>query len=279
MKHKIVMDSAGDLQNFAGLPFACVPLKILAGETEFVDDQELDVWGMVEFLRGYKGRASTSCPGVGEYLEAFEEAENVYVITITSGLSGSYNAAKAAVDTYLEQNPQRHGHVFDSLSTGPEMLLIAEKIRELTEQGASFEETVHQVSEYQKSTRLLFSLESLHNLANNGRVPVAVAKVAGILGIRMLGRASEKGTLEPLSKVRGEKKVVPELARMMEDMAYAGGKVRINHCFNEAAAERMRQTILERYPDADVAVGGTGALCSFYAEQGGLLVAFEMKDI
>lgn len=277
MKHKIVMDSAGDIQSFAGLPFACVPLKILAGDKEFVDDRDLNVRGMVEFLRGYKGKASTACPGVGEYLEAFEDAENVYVITITSGLSGSYNSAKAAVDAYLEQYPQRKAHVFDSLSTGPHMLVIAEKIQEKVEEGLPFEEVVRQVSEYQKNTRLLFSLESLHNLANNGRVPVAVAKVAGILGIRMLGRASDKGTLEPMSKVRGAKKVTPELMRMMSDMSYAGGKVRINHCLNEEGAEHVRQAVLERFPNADVAIGTTGALCSFYAEQGGLLVAFEMN--
>ena len=275
MKHKLIMDSSGDVQAFAGMDYACAPLKILAGSREFVDDTSLDVGEMVSYLREYKGKASTSCPGVGEYLEAFGDAENVYCITITSNLSGSYNAAAVAAKTYQEQHPDRNIHVFDSLSTGPEMLLLAEKIRELADAGQPFEEIVRQGKEYLLTTRLMFSLESLHNLANNGRVPPAVAKVAGILGIRLLGRASEEGTLQPTGKARGEKKVGPELFKHLVSMGYKGGKVRIHHCFNPSAAESLRQLIREEFPAADISLGTTGGLCSFYAEQGGMLVGFE----
>ena len=95
------MDSSGDLQHFEGVDFASVPLKILAGDREFVDDENADVQELVAFLREYKGKASTSCPGVGEYLEAFGDADEVYCVTITSNLSGSYNAAEVAARTYL----------------------------------------------------------------------------------------------------------------------------------------------------------------------------------
>lgn len=276
MTNKIIMDSAGDLQEFGGVDFACVPLKILAGEREFVDDSALDVGEMVDFFGQYKGKATTACPGVGDYLESFGEAENVYCVTITSGLSGSYNAAAIAAKTYKEQYPERNVHVFDSLSTGPEMALIAEKIRELINEKLSFEAIVSKVSEYQKKTRLMFSLESLHNLANNGRVPVAVAKIAGILGIRLLGKASDEGTLQPTGKARGDAKVVPELIKSITSLGYNGGKMRIAHCFNESAAGSLRQKILEKFPKADISVYLTGALCSFYAEKGGMLIGFEI---
>ena len=172
-------------------------------------------------------------------------------------------------------HPERKIHVFDSLSTGPEMVLMAEKIRTLIGQKCSFEEIVTQVKEYHSRTRLLFSLESLHNLANNGRVSPAVAKAAGLLGIRLVGRASEDGRLEPMSKVRGEKRVAPEIIKHMDSLGYAGGRVHIAHCENLSGAQKLRQLILEHYPDGEVTLGTTGALCSFYAEQGGLLVGFE----
>ena len=276
MNSKIVVDSSGDLLHFDGVDFANVPLKILVDGREYVDDETVDVQEFVEFLLSYKGKATTSCPGVGEFLEAYGDAENVYCVTITSNLSGSYNAAEVAARTYLEQHPDRKVHVFDSLSAGPELALIAEKIREYVLQGLAFEDVVAKVKAYQQKTRLLFSLESLHNLANNGRVPAAVAAVAGMLGIRLIGKASDVGTLQPIGKARGAKKLIPELVKQLTEMGYKGGKLLVDHCNNPAAAEKLKETLKAEYPDADIRIGTTHALCSFYAENGGMLIGFEI---
>lgn len=277
MKSKIVMDSSSNLQVFQGVEYACVPLKIMAGEREFVDDHQINVEEMVQFLKTHRGKSTTACPGVGEYLEAFGDAEDVYCVTITSNLSGSYNAAMIAAQTYQEQHPDRRVHVFDSLSTGAEMVLMAEKIRELIAQKLSFEGIVQKVKAYQEKTRLIFCLESLHNLANNGRVSAAVAAMAGILGIRAIGKASDVGTLEMVSKVRGEKKMIPELVRQFKDLGYQGGKMIIDHCSNLTAASKLKEALVNLFPSAEIRIGKTGGLCSFYAEQGGMIIGFEVK--
>ena len=275
MVRKIVMDSAGDLHVMDGANFACAPLKVTAGDREYVDTAVADVAEMVAFLREYKGKASTACPSVGDYVEAFGDADEVYCVTITSNLSGSYNAAVVAAETWKEQHPEGKIHVFDSLSAGPEMTLLAEKIHSLLQEQCTFEEVVARGKEYLANTHLLFSLESLHNLANNGRVPGAVAKLAGMLGLRLIGKASDEGTLQPTGKARGEKKVVPELMKHLESMGYQGGRVRIHHCFNETAAMELKNGVLEKYPNADVVLGTCRILCSFYAELGGMLIGFE----
>ena len=275
MDYKIVMDSAGDLLEMEQAEFSNVPLKILAGEREFVDDATTDVAEMVEYMRTYVGKSSTACPSAGEYLEAFGDAEDVYCVTITSGLSGSYNAACIAAQTYLEQHPQRRVHVFDSLTAGPEMTLVAEKIRELVHQKLPFDKIVSMVEEYNLKTQLAFSLESLHNLAQNGRVPVAVAKIAGMLSIRLVGKASDEGTLQPTGKARGDQKVPGELLKQLLSMGYKGGRVRIHHCYNLPSAQRLKDAILEKFPQASIIIQKTNALCSFYAEKGGMLVGFE----
>ena len=275
MDYKIVMDSAGDLLEMEQAEFSNVPLKILAGEREFVDDATTDVAEMVEYMRTYVGKSSTACPSAGEYLEAFGDAEDVYCVTITSGLSGSYNAACIAAQTYLEQHPQRRVHVFDSLTAGPEMTLVAEKIRELVHQKLPFDKIVSMVEEYNLKTQLAFSLESLHNLAQNGRVPVAVAKIAGMLSIRLVGKASDEGTLQPTGKARGDQKVPGELLKQLLSMGYKGGRVRIHHCYNLPSAQRLKDAILEKFPQASIMIQKTNALCSFYAEKGGMLVGFE----
>ena len=275
MVRKIVMDSAGDLHVMDGANFACAPLKVTAGDREYVDTAVADVAEMVAFLREYKGKASTACPSVGDYVEAFGDADEVYCVTITSNLSGSYNAAVVAAETWKEQHPEGKIHVFDSLSAGPEMTLLAEKIHSLLQEQCAFEEVVTRGKEYLANTHLLFSLESLHNLAHNGRVPGAVAKLAGMLGLRLIGKASDEGTLQPTGKARGEKKVVPELMKHLESMGYQGGRIRIHHCFNETAAMELKNSVMEKYPGADVVLGTCRILCSFYAEFGGMLIGFE----
>lgn len=275
MDVKIVMDSAGDLQEMEGVNFANVPLKILAGEREFVDDETTNVEEMVDYMSSFVGKSSTACPSTGEYLEAFGDAEDVYCVTITSGLSGSYNAAAIAAREYQERHPNRRVHVFDSLSAGPEMTLVAEKIKELVQQKLPFEKIVAMVEEYNLKTQLVFSLESLHNFAQNGRVPVAVAKLAGMLSLRLVGKASDEGTLQPTGKARGDQKVPGELLKQLISLGYNGGRVRIHHCCNLLSAERLKAAILEKFPKASIIIHKTGALCSYYAEKGGVLVGFE----
>lgn len=277
MKYKIVVDSSSDLLEMAGVDLANAPLKICAGEREFVDDADLDVAEMVEYLKHYTGRSGTACPSAGEWIEAFDGAENVFCITITSNLSGSFNAASVAAKTYLADHPDRRVHVIDSLSTGPESALVIERLRDLILEGKDFETVKTEITDYNLNhTRLLFALESMHNLANNGRVSPIVARMAGLLGIRAIGRASDVGTLEMICKSRGPEATARDILANMIGDGYKGGRVKIHHANNLPAAELLISKIKDSYPKAKIDVGMAGGLCSFYAEQGGLLIGFEI---
>ena len=277
MQYKIVADSSADLRSLTSqIPFSMVPLKIIAGQEEFVDDETLDVGKMVAFLSEYKGRSGSACPSVADYLEAFGEAERIFCFTITSNLSGSFNAARLAKEDYEAAHPDRKVYVVDSLSAGAEIKLLAEKAEALILTGMEYEAICQALAAYIQKTALMFSLESLRNLANNGRVSPVVAKIAGVLGIRAVGRASAEGTLELMDKCRGEKKALQKLLERMTEQGYAGGRVLIDHCQNLPAAEALRGMIQQLYPGAAVELGETYGLCSFYAENGGLLVGYEI---
>lgn len=275
MKIRIVADSSADLVTLEDRSVVSVPLKIRTDNKEYVDDDSLDIKAMTEDLASYRGKSGSACPGVGDWLDAFGDADRVFCITITSNLSGSYNSAMVAKEMYESENPDRKVFVIDSLSTGPEMRLIAEKIQELLADGKDYEEICEAIVEYQKSTYLVFMLKSLTNLANNGRVSPAVAKIAGVLGIHVVGIASEVGTLEQKAKCRGEKKGILAVWNQMKDLGYKGGKVIIHHCFNLEAAKQLKEMITSEFANADVVIGVTKGLCSFYAEQGGMLVGIE----
>ena len=275
MKIRIVADSGADLVTLEDKSVVSVPLKIRTDNKEYVDDESLDIKEMTEDLASYRGKSGSSCPGVGDWLDAFGDADRVFCITITSNLSGSYNSAMVAKEMYESENQDRKVCVIDSLSAGPEMRLIAEKIQELLADGKDYEEICEAIAEYQKSTYLVFVLKSLTNLANNGRVSPAVAKIAGVLGIHVVGIASEVGTLEQKAKCRGEKKGILAVWKQMKELGYRGGKVRIHHCFNLEAAKQLKEMIISEFANADVIIGVTKGLCSFYAEQGGMLVGIE----
>lgn len=274
---KIVADSSADVLALEGLPFASAPLKIVTAEKEYVDDENLDVAAMVEEMLTYTEKSGTACPSVGDWLTAFGGAQYVFCVTITSNLSGSYNSAVAAAREFEELHPGSRVLVIDTLSAGPEMKLIVEKLRALVGAGKDFDQIAAEIKAYQERTGLLFMLESLKNLANNGRVSRVVASAVGILGIRILGKASDQGRLEQLVKSRGEKKALPALYQLLKREGYAGGKVRISHCLNEDAAKTMEHLIRAEYPDAEIKIYPARGLCSFYAEKGGMLVGFE-KD-
>lgn len=274
-KIKIVADSSSDIRFFEGVDFSSTPLKIITDNKEYIDDASLDVALMVDDLSRYKGKSSSSCPNMSEWIEAFEDYDEIYCVTITSGLSGSYNSACAAKQIYESEHPDRRVFVLDSLSTGPEMALMCEKLRELILAGESFESVCEKVSEYVRHTGLLFILASMNNLANNGRVSPIAAKMAGILGIRAIGRASDVGELEPLHKVRGEQKALETLVEELAVQGYNGKKLSIAHCINEPAAQKLSELVRGKYPDAQISIRQCGGLCSFYAERAGLLVGFE----
>lgn len=276
MTFKIVADSGANLREIdSKVAYEVVPLTITTSEREFVDNKSLDINDMIGYLKQYKGKSGTACPGVGDWMSAFGDADAVFCVAITSGLSGSCNAARLAKEDYEELYPGRRVYVIDSLSAGSEMDLIIEKLAELIEQGESFEAICDKIADYQKNTGLMFSLESLTNLANNGRVNPVVAKIAGTLGICVVGKASDQGTLEQMAKCRGEKKALQSLFQAMKELGYEGKRAFINHCNNLTAAEKVRGLLLQEYPQADVKIGCTDGLCSFYAEEGGLLVGFE----
>ena len=271
---KIVSDSSSDMFRLKDVSFESAPLKIITDENEYVDDNDLDVEKMIKELREYKGRSSSSCPSPADWYDSFGDAKYVFCVTITSKLSGSYSSACIAKNDYEESHPDRRVFVIDSLSAGPEMRLIIEKIRELIIKGKDFEEICNEICEYQNNTSLYFMLESLNNLANNGRVNPAVAKMATMLGIRIVGKAYE-GELKPLLKCCGEKKAVAALLERIENVGYKGGKLRIAYCMNEEAARKVATEIRRKYDESDIKIYHTGGLCSFYAEKGGLLIGFE----
>ena len=165
--------------------------------------------------------------------------------------------------------------MLDSLSTGAESRLLVERLAALIKAGKPFDTVCEEIRAYHEHTHLLFALESLANLARNGRVKPAVAAVARMLGIRVIGQASEAGELDVLCKTRGEHGALERIVLELKEHGYTNGRLHISHCGNPAAAERLKHMVKAVFDGAKVDISECGGLCSYYAELGGLLVGYE----
>lgn len=276
----IVADSGCDIFKLDGVSFATVPLTISTDKQTFVDDETLDTADMIKKLLAHKGRSFTACPSTEDWMKAFltedgSVPDEIYVVTLTSGLSGTFNSANVAKGLFLEQHPDTKIMLIDSLSVGPEMLLILEKLVEFKKAGMSFEEIERSINAYADSARLFFAFKSLHNLAENGRVSKLVASAAGVLGISVLGTADKEGHIKSLGKARGDARVISSFINSIREAGFTGGKVRISHTENEQLAEKLRAAVLEVNPDVDIKYYPVRGLCSYYCERGGICIAVE----
>lgn len=277
MTIKIVTDSGANMTagNLGGCQLKVAALSLIQGDKTWLDDASFD---QAEFNKRAKDgiAASSACPNISAWLDAYAGGSEIYVVTISSVLSGSYNSAVQAAKIYQEEYPDALIHVFDSKSAGPAQLLAAEKIAELKEKGMQFPDLVEAVSDYlENHVRLFFALKSMTNLTNNGRVSPAVAKIAGLLKIWVYGWA-EEGEIKPLGKARGEKKTLAALLRTLEEKGYRGGRVKIDHADNFDSAAELHDLIRKKRSEAKVDLGTCHALCSFYAEAGGLMIGVEI---
>ena len=280
MTWKIIADSGCDFREMANLAkdtqFESVPLTIQVENEIFVDDKQLDIDLMMEKMYASSAASKSACPSPDDYLKSFEGADKIFVVTITGTLSGSNNSAQVAKKIFLEEHPDAQIHVIDSLSAGGEVDLLVTKLNELIRQDLSFDEVVEVISRYQEKTKLLFVLAKVDNLVKNGRLSKLLGTVVGLLNIRMVGEASQTGTLELLQKARGPKKTLASAIEELLKAGYKGGRLIIAHRNNEKFCQQFSQLVQEKYPQAQIETVPTSGLCSFYAEEGGILMGYEI---
>ncbi|KXU02400.1 DegV family protein [Streptococcus constellatus] len=281
MTWKIVADSGCDYRTIENIAvdtlFENVPLSIQVNDEIFIDNAQLNIDDMMKKMYATSSASKSACPSPDDYMKAFDGASNIFVVTITGTLSGSHNSAQVAKKLYLEEHPDVNIHIIDTLSAGGENDLIIKKLNFLIGQGLSYEEIVTEITAYQTKTKLLFVLTKVDNLVKNGRLSKLVGAVVGLLNIRMVGEASQDGKLELLQKARGAKKSLIAAFDELIKAGYAGGQIIIAHRNNLKFCQQFSEMVREKFPQAVIEVIPTSGLCSFYAEENGLLIGYEIQ--
>lgn len=275
MKVKIIADSSCDLTkdylNGTNIDFAVVPLTINVKDKVFVDDENIDTHQLLEEVNKSQVKSTSSCPSVGDYQNELVGADCYFFVTISSKLSGSYNSARILQDQ--EKNVKIS--LIDSEATSGASVLIIDEIVRLVNEGLSFEEIDKQIHEFQKTVKLLFVLNRFDNLVKNGRMSKITAFVAQAFRIKPLCGAHE-GEIKIMEKPRtikaAHQRLVETIGKLGHD--FKNRKCVITHVENEEAALNIKAMIEKEYSFKEVVVLPTRGLCSFYALNGGILVAF-----
>ncbi len=271
---KLIVDSSANMNNDPARNLEVVPLTISFGGKDYLDNQDLNMKEFLSNMNQNNVAGKTACPSIQAWLDALEGTEKAIIVTMTSGMSGTFSSALQAKAMYEEKHPLSKIIVVDSRSAGPELAIIVHGIEKMLQGEMRFVDLEEAIAKFRMQTHLLFVLQSLHNLSLNGRVSPAVAKIAGLLNIKIVGTADRDGKLESLAKARGMKRALKEVLKQMENMNYHGGEVMIDQCENEKNAETLKEKILDKFPDAKITIRPTYGLCSFYAEAGGLMIGF-----
>lgn len=287
MSWAIVADSSCNLRSWKpqapDTTFVSVPLTIHVGGEEFIDDANLDVAELNRAVAQESQASSSSCPSVGVWAEEFRRADNVVAITISANLSGSYEAANTARTMVLDEFMRDHAgimtgknvFILNSRATGGKMELIVELLDRYLTTNPSFDDVVAYLEKLDAASTVVFSLSSFDNLVKNGRMPRLAGSIASKLNIRMLGTASAEGTIKIIGPTRGEKKMYRKTIEVMASDGYHGGLVYIDHVDNEKSANELKALIEAQWPQAEVHILPCGGLCSYYAEESGLIIGYE----
>ena len=275
MSYKIAIDSCGELLNEwkDDERIEAVPLTLMVGGESIIDDETFD---QKDFLKKVAACPESACPSPERYMKAYEcEADHIYAVTLSSELSGSYNSAVLGKSLFLEDNPGKKIHVFNSRSASGGESLIAMKIVECEEKGLSFEKIIETVDKYIEEMSTFFVLENLETLRKNGRLSRVKALVASALKIKPVMGSTPEGSICQLDQARGMNKAI---VKMVEHVGEKGiniheKTVAITHCNCPERAKMLEEAIRERLNPAKIVVMDTAGVSSMYANDGGVIVA------
>lgn len=276
MKYRIVADSGCDLSKELKeqMDIDLVPLTINIDDQIFIDDQNLDLKELMYAMKNSKNHIRTSSPSPADFIKEYEKADNVFVVTLSSKLSGTYNSAIIAKNIILEST-EKFIHVFDSLNASVGETLVTMKIFELIQNKCEKFEIVDKVEQYIDGLKTFFILESLDNLIKGGRISKLAGHIASALSIKPI-MCGDKGDIKLYEKVRGSKRAFSRLVEIIgeQGLNLEDRVLGIAHCNALQQAEGLKEKIKERYNFKDIILIEMAGLTTTYADDGGIVIAF-----
>lgn len=259
-----------------------VPLTLTLGDYTILDDENFNQDDYVKRTIEYKDVAKTACPSPDAWASAYNCEENeLYVITITDKLSGTYNSALQGLELYNDEHPNngKKIHVFNSLATSGIESLTAEYIKYIADSGIEFEKAVSMIDDFIiNHTALYFCLESLDVLKKNGRLFALAATVLKKLKLKLICERTKEGNIAPrgqdIAMNRALVKMAGIIAEDVKGIDLSDKRIIISHVCCEDRAKLLAEKIAVNAEFGDVEIVKCSGLNSTYASNGGIIVSY-----
>lgn len=275
---KIISDSSCDLNDKLKklLNINIVPLNIQVGNKNFLGVESLSPQKIIGEMKKCLTSPKTSSPSPEKFINAFKGIEKVFVVTLSSKLSSTYNNAMLAKEIFLEDMGKKFIHVFDSKSASVGQTLVSMKIAEYIQQNLSEKIIVEKVNNYIDEMKTFFVLESLDNLVKAGRISKLKGKLASTLSIKPIMKGNDLGEIELVKKVRGTKKALEKLIDIIESegLNIEDKILGITHCNCLDRALKFKEDVVKRLNFKDVIIVEAAPISTVYANEGGIVIAF-----
>lgn len=281
MSFRIIADSCCDrtkvMDNWNNITF--VPLTLSIGDYTIHDDENFNQDDFIGRVREKNIIPKTACPAPDAFAKAMQCSEDeIYVLTITDKLSGTYNSAVQGKMLFEEENPDKKVHIFNSLATSGIESLVLEKIEEVASSGVGFEKTVEIIEDYiVNHTALYFCLESLDVLNGNGRLYAMAAAILKKIKLKLVCERTTEGSVklagQEFSSNRALVKMANIIANNVKDIDCSDKKLIISHVCCEDKAKLVAQK-LDGVGFGEVEIVKCSGLNSVYAADGGLIVSY-----
>lgn len=279
MPIQLIADSCCDvtpaMKRLLGLSIAS--LNITVGEEHYRDDESLNTLALIAKMKACKTPPTTACPTPEEYAALMRQERESFVITLSSKLSGSYNAACVGRQLALEENPDLRIHVFDSESAAAGETRIALFLRDLIDASMDFDSIVEKTTAFIATMKTHFVLEDLSHLVKNGRISKAAGLLGTMLNIRPIMGENGHGEIIPLEKVRGTANAMRRLVEIVasETAQAAGLTLVLSYCNCLERAQELKKMFLSQCSAIkEVIMVPTNGISTVYADDGGIVVAF-----
>ncbi|MDF2802453.1 MAG: hypothetical protein K0S61_2356 [Anaerocolumna sp.] len=278
MSYKIIVDSCTDLTDEMKQDshYTTVPLTLQVDDTFVVDDETFNQKEFIRLVAESPNSPKSSCPSPEAYMELFGGEEDVYVVTLSANLSGSYNSAELGKKLYLEENPHKNIEIINSCSASVGQTLIAKKVQECVESGKKFNEIIAIAKEFNNHMHTKFVLENLDTLRKSGRLTGLKAILTSVLNIKPVMARTPEGTICKLDQARGIDKALLLMANMVKEDAYKPEEriLGIAHCNNFERAVYVKNEILKRVPFKESFIVDTKGVSTMYAGDGGIIISY-----
>lgn len=285
MSYQILVDSCGDLSEGMkkNARIKSIPLRIQVGKKEYMDDDKLNCLELLADIAHSRHLPVSACPSPNQYMDACDkEAERIYIITVSSSLSGSYNSACVAKEMLQEESESKTDSirpkicVIDSRTASAGEMLIARQIIQWENRGMPMETIAAKIQTYIKNMMTRFVLEDLTILERSGRLTGLKAKLADALHICPVLSSTKEGTISQTGQARGMKRAVSAMIHRIADDGKKGeiDKMVIAHCCHKEEAIEIKRKLKKRFPHVPISLVETGGIASMYAGRGGIIVAY-----